>query len=80
MAPVKPSSAAVASGSSGRDDPLSAPAPSGEYAARGVPVAQPVEVARQSVHVLGQLVPERDRLGVLQVREAGDGVAACRSA
>ena len=43
-----------------------------------VPVGQPVEIAAECVGVLGQLVAERHRLGVLQVREAGRGTVDVR--
>ena len=36
-----------------------------------VPVAEAVDVAGKGVHVLGELVAERDRLGVLEMGEAG---------
>ena len=68
---VKPSSLATATGSSGSDEPASAPAPSGDDRGPVVPVAQPVQVAQQRLDVRQQPVPEGDRLGVLHVGHAG---------
>ena len=70
---VKPSSRAVASGSSGSDEPARAPEPKGEIGRPLVPVAQPVDVAQQRMHVGQQQVPERHRLGVLHVGHARRG-------
>ena len=75
-APAKPRSAATPSGSSGSDDPASAPAPSGDTSARARGVEQPVDVAGQRPAVGEQVVGQQHRLGPLQVRVAGQvGVA-----
>ncbi len=59
-------------GSSGRLEPASAPAPSGETSAAGQAVVPAVDVAGQRPEVREQMVREQHRLGPLHVRVAGE--------
>ena len=68
---AKPSSFATKFGSSGKLEPASAPAPSGETSARSRQSRPPVDVACQCPEVREQVVRQQDRLGALEVREAG---------
>ena len=65
-------SAATPSGSSGRLEPASAPAPSGDTSARAQRVAPAVDVAAKRPEVREQMVREQHRLRALQVRVAGE--------
>ena len=56
------------SGSSGRLDPASAPAPSGETSARRSASSESLEVAGERPEVREQVVREQHRLGALEVR------------
>ena len=71
-APAKPSSAAVNAGSSGSDEPASAPAPSGDTSRRSSAASEPVDVAAERPAVGQQVVREQHRLGALQVGVAGE--------
>ena len=61
-----------AAGSSGRLEPASAPAPSGDTSARVEAVAPAVDVAAERPEVREQVVREQHRLRALQVRVAGE--------
>ena len=76
----KPSSIASCRGSTGSDDPASAPAPSGLTAARLSQSRSRWHVPRERLHVGEQLVREEHGLGVLEVRHAGAGVSPQASA
>ena len=64
---AKPRLSATWSGSSGRLEPASAPAPSGDTSARGDHALPALDVAGQRPEVREQVVREQDRLGPLQV-------------
>ena len=69
---AKPRSSATPSGSSGIDEPASAPAPSGDTSARARGVEEPVDVAGQRPPVGEEVVGER--------RPAGRAAGACSRA
>ena len=66
------SAAATDAGSSGRLEPASAPAPSGETSAALEAVVPAVDVARQRPEVREQVMREQHGLRALQVRVAGE--------
>ena len=65
---MKPSSAATLAASRPSEDPASAPAPSGQTAARTSQSRSRLDVPGQRLRVRQQLMPEQHRLSVLQVR------------
>ena len=67
---AKPSASATWSGSSGRLDPASAPAPSGDTSARLTTPCQRSTSRVKRPEVREQMVREQHRLGPLQVRVA----------
>ena len=71
-------SVATLSGSSGRLEPASAPAPSGDTSARAKRVAPPVDVARERPEVREEVMGEQHRLGALQMRVTGERCVARR--
>ena len=77
--PAKPRSAAVAAGSSGSDEPASAPAPSGDTSRRADRRQQPVDIAAERPPVGQEVVRQQHGLCPLQVGVARQ-VGAARSA
>ncbi len=67
----KPRSAATACGSSPSEDPASAPEPYGRDGGALVPLAQPLGVPGEGLHMGEHVVGEEDGLGVLEVGPAG---------
>ena len=68
---ANPRSSATPSGSSGSDEPASAPAPSGDTSRRGARGEDAIDVAAESPPVREQVVRQQHRLGPLHVRVAG---------